>query len=148
MVFLRNFDKDDALILQKVKYSNLSALQIEDLICEWNQKQVNSKYFEMFAIMSDKDIVGAVSLFRHSAEVISIGPEIFKSYRRKGFGKAAMKCALAIAKEKGYKIVSQQIRTNNSASIALHSSLGFETSGLTYTNSKGNQVAIYLKSLL
>lgn len=148
MVFLRNFDKDDALILQKVKYSNLSALQIEDLICEWNQKQVNSKYFEMFAIISDKDVVGAVSLYQHSTEVISIGPEIFKSYRRKGFGKEAMICALNIAKEKGYKIVSQQIRANNTASTALHSSLGFETNGLTYINSKGNQVAIYLKSLL
>ena len=53
-----------------------------------------------------------------------------------------------VAKEKGYKIVFQQIRTNNVASIALHSSLGFETNGLIYTNAKGNQVAIYLKSLI
>ena len=53
-----------------------------------------------------------------------------------------------LSKEKGFKIVSQQIRTDNVASIALHSSLGFETNGLVYTNSKGNEVAVYLKSLV
>ena len=53
-----------------------------------------------------------------------------------------------MAKEKGYKIVSQQIRVSNAASIALHKSLGFETNDIIYTNAKGNQVSIYLKSLV
>ena len=147
MIVLRNFTKADAFALQRIKHPNLSIEQIEALIHEWNLKQVNSKYFEMFAILLDENIVGTISLYQHSAEVISIGPEIFKPYRQKGLAKEAMICACTKAKEKGYKIVFQQIRTNNVASIALHSSLGFETNGLTYTNAKGNQVAIYLKSL-
>ena len=49
--------------------------------------------------------------------------------------------------DKGFKIVSQEVRTNNTASIALHCSLGFETSESVFTNAKGNQVSIYLKSL-
>ena len=147
MVILRNFIKDDALNLQKSRYPDLSIEQIEILICEWNQKQVNDKYFEMFAILFDGNIVGNISLYQHSAEVISIGPEIFESYRRKGFAKEAMICACDIAKEKGYKIVSQQIRMNNIASVALHSSLDFETDGLIYTNAKGNQVLTYSKHL-
>ena len=148
MIVLRNFTKSDAFALQRIKHPNLSIEQIEALIHEWNLKQVNSKYFEMFAILLDENIVGTISLYQHSAEVISIGPEIFKPYRQKGLAKEAMICACTKAKEKGYKIVFQQIRTNNVASIALHSSLGFETNGLTYTNAKGNQVAIYLKSLI
>ncbi|MBE6566299.1 MAG: GNAT family N-acetyltransferase [Ruminococcaceae bacterium] len=148
MIVLRNFTKADAFALQRIKHPNLSIEQIEALIHEWNLKQVNSKYFEMFAILLDENIVGTISLYQHSAEVISIGPEIFKPYRQKGLAKEAMICACTKAKEKGYKIVFQQIRTNNVASIALHSSLGFETNGLTYTNAKGNQVAIYLKSLI
>ena len=148
MIVLRNFTKADAFALQRIKHPNLSIEQIEALIHEWNLKQVNSKYFEMFAILLDENIVGTISLYQHSAEVISIGPEIFKAYRQKGLAKEAMICACTKAKEKGYKIVFQQIRTNNVASIALHSSLGFETNGLTYTNAKGNQVAIYLKSLI
>ena len=147
MILLRNLKKEDASELQEYVYSDLSTEQVEALICEWYKKQFNGKYFEMYAIVSDEKIVGTISLYQHSSEVISIGPEIFCEYRRKGFAKEAMICACQMAKEKGFKIVSQQIRTNNAASIALHCSLGFETNELVFTNTKGNQVYIYLKSL-
>lgn len=147
MILLRNFKKEDASELQEYVYSDLSTEQVEALICEWYKKQFNGKYFEMYAIVSDEKIVGTISLYQHSSEVISIGPEIFCEYRRKGFAKEAMICACQMAKEKGFKIVSQQIRTNNAASIALHCSLGFETNELVFTNTKGNQVYIYLKCL-
>lgn len=148
MIVLRNFDKKDAFDLQKCGYSDLSVEQIGKLICEWNEKQVGGKYFEMFAIVFDKKIVGTISLYQHSTQVVSIGPEIFEKYRRKGFAREAMIRACDIAKEKGYKIASQQIRTNNIASRALHSSLGFETDGRTYANAKGDQISIYLKCLI
>ena len=148
MILLRNLKKEDASELQEYVYSDLSTEQVEALICDWDKKQFNGKYFEMYAIVSDEKIVGTISLYQHSSEVISIGPEIFCEYRRKGFAKEAMICACQMAKEKGFKIVSQQIRTNNAASIALHRSLGFETSELVFTNAKGNQVYIYLKSLI
>ena len=144
---MRNFKKEDASELQEYVYSDLSTEQVEALICERYKKQFNGKYFEMYAIVSDEKIVGTISLYQHSSEVISIGPEIFCEYRRKGFAKEAMICACQMAKEKGFKIVSQQIRTNNAASIALHCSLGFETNELVFTNTKGNQVYIYLKCL-
>ena len=147
MILLRNFKKEDASELQEYVYSDLSTEQVEALICDWDKKQFNGKYFEMYAIVFDEKIVGTISLYQHSSEVISIGPEIFCEYRRKGFAKEAMICACQIAKEKGFKIVSQQIRTNNAASIALHCSLGFETNELVFTNTKGNQVYIYLKCL-
>ena len=148
MVFLRKIKKEDALRLQEFQYSNLSTEQVESLICDWNKNQFNGKYFEMFAIVLDEDIVGTISLYQHSSQVVSIGPDVFCEYRRKGFAKEAMICACQMAKEKGFKIVSQQIQVNNTASIALHSSLGFETNEFVYTNAKGNQVSIYLKSLV
>ena len=147
MILLRNLKKQDASELQERGYSDLSTEQVEALICDWNKKQFNGKYFEMYAIVSDEKIVGTISLYQHSSEVVSIGPEVFCEYRRKGFAKEAMICACKMAKEKGFKIVSQQIRTNNAASIALHCSLGFETNELVFTNTKGNQVYIYLKCL-
>ena len=105
----------------------MSIKEIENMIFEWNKKQVNDKYFEMFAIIFNEKIVGTISLYQHSSKVISIGPEIFEAYRKKGLAKEAMINACDIARAKGYKIVSQQIRTNNTASIALHRSLDFET---------------------
>ena len=148
MIFLRNFEKEDASYLYECGFSGLSKEQIESQICDWTKKEFNGKYFEMFAVISDGKIVGTVSLYQHSSEVISIGPEIFDEHRRKGFAKETMKRACQIAKDKGFKIVSQQIRCENVASIALHSSLGFETSGHVFTNDKGNQISIYLKSLI
>ena len=147
MILLRNLKIEDALELQKIEYSDLTIEQVEALICEWNKKRVNGKYFEMFAIVSEDKIVGTISLFQHTSEIVSIGPEVFCEYRRNGFAKEAMICACQMAKEKGFKIVSQQIRTNNAASIALHCSLGFETNELVFINTKGNQVYIYLKCL-
>lgn len=55
--------------------------------------------------------------------------------------------AMEVAKNKGYKLVSQQIRVNNTASIALHNKLGFETDGYTYKNKKDNDVHIFIKLL-
>lgn len=147
MILLRNFKKEDAPSLQR-GYADLSVEQIGVLICAWNKKQFNGKYSEMFAIVSDGEIVGDISLYQHSSEVVSIGPTVFPEYRRKGIAKEAMLLALNLAKENGFKIVSQQIRVNNTASIALHTSLGFETNGIIYTNAKGNQVSIYLKCLI
>ena len=147
MILLRNFKKEDALELQEHGFPDLSTEQVEALICDWSKKQFDGKYFEMYAIVVDEKIVGTISLYQHSSKVVSIGPDVFCEYRRKGFAKEAMISACQIAKEKGFKIVSQQIRTNNTASIALHRSLGFETSEHVFTNAKGNQVSIYLKSL-
>ncbi len=148
MISLKNFTIADAPILRLHMYSDMSIEQIEALICEWQRKEFNGKYFEMYAIWHDKTVVGAISLYQHSKEVISMGPEIFSAYQRKGFATQAMRLACDIAKEKGYKIVSQQIRINNEPSMALHKSLGFETNDMIYINAKGNQVFIYLKSLV
>ncbi len=58
-----------------------------------------------------------------------------------------MKLAMKIAKNKGYKLVSQQIRVNNTASIALHKKLGFETDEYIYKNRHNNDVQIFIKLL-
>ncbi len=54
----------------------------------------------------------------------------------------------AIAKKKEYKIVSRQIRVDNTASLALHRALGFETDGAVFQNAKGNSICFYLKCLV
>ena len=87
MVLLRNFKKEDALELQEHGHWNLTTEQTEALIYDWNQKQFDGKYFEMYANVADEKIVGSISLYQHSSEVVSIGPEVFCEYRRKGFAK-------------------------------------------------------------
>ncbi len=147
-IALRNFVPADAPILCKYAFPNRLPEQAEAWIAEWNTKQFQGRYFEMFAVLAEGEIVGTISLYQHTEDVISIGPEIFEKYRRHGYGTAAMRYACEIAKRKGYRVVSQQIRTENTASIAMHRALGFETDDTVVINAKGNQVMIYRKDLI
>ena len=137
-----------------VDYTELLMLKYEmskddakKLITQSETELLNNKYFKMFAILNNEMCVGIVSLYEHSASVISIGPEIFEEYRNCGYATEAMKIAMNIVKTKGYKIVCQQIRTNNAASIQLHTKLGFETDNYSFFNKNKNEVVIYLKTL-
>jgi len=147
MVTLRNFTYDDIELLKKSKYPDRTCEEIQKMIEEWNLKEYQGKYYEMFAIVNGEDIVGTISLYQKSENVITIGPEVIHCHRQRGFGKEAMIWAMEIAEQKGYKIVEQQIRMDNTASIVLHQSIGFETGGYVYINKKGRDVLVYLKSL-
>lgn len=145
MLTLRRFDSSDTALISA--RFNIPMEKTDSMIEEWNSGLFNGTYFEIFAVQNDEDdsVVGTVSLYEHSKSIISIGPEIFKEYRRRGFARVAMMEAMRIAKQKGYKIALQQIRTDNNASIKLHESLGFEGDTYIYKNRKGNDVFIYLK---
>ena len=145
MIVLRNFKEEDAEEL--IRYKGGTLEEIKEMFSEWNKKEYKNKYYEMFAVTNGQNIIGNISLYHHSENVISCGPEIFIRYRKQGFAKEAMEKAMEKSKEMGYKIVFQQIRVDNTASIALHKSLGFETDGYIYKNKKGNEVLIYLKIL-
>lgn len=147
MISLRNFTLDDSIEFQQKRRLHMPLEEIKAMFAQWEEKTHEGKYFEMFAIIKDEKIVGMISLYQHSASVISCGPEIFECYRKQGIAVEAMILAMDIAKNKGYKLVSQQIRVDNTASIALHNKLGFETDKYIYKNKKGNDVQIFIKLL-
>lgn len=147
MISLRNFMDKDATEFQQKRNVNMSMNEIKDLFAKWQEKEFEGKYFEMFAVLKDSEIVGMISLYKHSESVVSCGPEIFECYRKQGIAEEAMILAMDIAKAKGYKLVSQQIRLDNTASVSLHNKLGFETDGYIYKNKKGNDVVIFIKLL-
>ena len=148
MISLRNFVTEDAEALQKNKYRNMPIRDIRKLIDRWNTGNYRGNYFVVFAIISGGELVGMISLYQHTESIVSIGPEVFSGYRDKEYGRLAMEIVMSLAKDTGYKIISQQIRTDNTASIALHKSLGFETDGYLYINRNGKKVLVYLKPLI
>lgn len=145
-MYLRTFDLDDSLYLQKYRYNNLSKENIEKMICDWNTKLYEDKYFEMFASV-EENIVGMVSLYAHSKETVSIGIETFREYRNCGYGMKAVELALLEAKNKGYKIATAQVKCDNLPSIAICNKVGFENNH-SYVNKKGNKVYFFIKSLV
>lgn len=105
MVMLRDFTIDDAESLRQSHYRNMSVEAVRKLICEWNKREYEGKYFEMFAVIGDNKIVGELSLYEHSESIVSIGLEIFSQFQGQGYGKQALMSALQICGSKRYKIV-------------------------------------------
>lgn len=147
MIVLRHFTSHDAAALQRLKFPDRPLGQVEAIIAEWETKTFQNRYLEMLAILRRGTVVGTISLYQHSKDVVSLGPEVFPPYRRQGFAREVMLLAMELARAKGYQTVSQQIRADNAASIALHRSLGFQTDGSVFTNGKGNRAVIYVKPL-
>ncbi len=98
----------------------------------------------MFAITANDTIVGSVSLYEHSKSVVSIGWEIYPDQRRNGYAAEGMRLIMNHAKDLGYRIIQDQVRTDNQASIALHNSLEFETDGCVFKNKKDKDVLLYV----
>lgn len=144
MITLRNVTEADALELQRNKYKHKTICEVQEMIREINKKSYGEKYFEMFAVVHQDRIVGMISLYEHSKWVVSCGPQIFEDECRKGYGYEALLRALLVARDKGYKIAVAQIRTDNTASIALHKKANFELEH-EYVNSKGNKVYFMLR---
>ncbi len=118
------------------------------MIHDWSMLSYNGRYFEMFAIQEDATVVGSISIYERSQSIASLGIEIFAPYRRKGYAYDAMRLLMEHAKRKGFKIILQQVRNDNHASIRLHGKLGYETDGQVYENQKGHKVLIYLMPLV
>ncbi len=147
-VALRSLREDDAPLVRARMLPNGTEDEALAMIRAWNTKEHQGRYFEIFAVTADGEVVGTVSLYHHSPSVVSDGPEIFPEHRRRGYAAAAVEQALAIARGRGYTIALAQIEADNAASIALHKRLGFETDGYAYLNRKGRPVLLFLRSLL
>lgn len=145
-VTLRHFTKNDLPVLRAYCAPGQTDDEIIAMLAQWETGTFRGKYFEMFAVCDGETVVGTVSLYQHNGYIISAGPEVFEPFRRKGCGEAGLRLAYEHAKRQGYTIASAQIRTDNEASIRLHEKLGF-LRDCEMTNSKGNQIYIYLKQL-
>lgn len=147
MIELRNFINSDIEQLQKYEDGNLSKADCEKLVSAWNEKQFNDSYFEMYAIANNSDIIGKASLYARSEHIVSCGIELYSEFRGNGYAAIAYPILLSFAKQKGFTIAVAQVLASNTASVALHRKIGFETEDYTFTNQKGNQIYYFIKTL-
>ena len=143
-VSLRAFTVQDTLSIRQKQYPEMPEAEIRSMIAEWETKSFQGKYFEMLAVTANGAVVGSASLMEHTKSVASIGVEVYPDERRKGYASEAMRRMMDRAGTLGYRVIQDQVRADNKASIALHNALGFETDGTRYKNRKGNEVLIYL----
>lgn len=150
-ITLRHFENNesDLAVLKKFYCPDLSTEAISAMVDEWNSLVYSGKYFEMFAVVEKNgEVVGTISLYEHSPSVVSIGPEIFESFRNSGYGRAAMLGAIDKCKAMGFKIVCEQVRIDNALSIELLGSIGFETDNYVYKNRRSQDVILFMLSIV
>ncbi len=147
MVSIRHFSDNDIDALRTNLYPYLSLEEIRLMVQDWNSGSYLGKRFEMFAVLNGNEIVGTISLYEHSKSVASIGVEILEPHRRKGNAHEANLLLLEYAKQIGYKVIQNQVRTNNAASIRLNEKLGFESDEYVYKNKRDQAVYLFLKAL-
>lgn len=148
MTALRHFVPADAGTIQKHQYPDMTAGEIERMIADWNRGVYENRRFEMLAVIEDGQITGCASIKECSKSVASLGIEIFTEERGKRIASNAMPLLLEKAKEAGYSVVLDQVRTDNAASIRLHEAFCFETDGYVYRNKRDHAVVLYLKLLV
>ena len=146
MIFLRHFTPEDYSVIKKYQYPELDKTDVIKMISDWNTFYYHNQYFEMFAIESNKTLIGSISIYQHDIGVISTGIEIYMPYRKCGYALESMELALKYAKKKGYKKIVNQVKQDNMASIQLHKKLGFFIEK-EEINSKGHAVLVFLKYL-
>lgn len=147
MIGLRPFTDGDAAVIREKQMPSASMDEVRGMIEAWKSKTFRGKYFEMLALTADRAVVGSVSLYGHTEKIASVGMEVFPDERGKGYAAEGMRLILEKARERGYRVILDQVRSDNAASIALHEKLGFETDGYRYKNAKDREVLIYLLCL-
>ena len=147
MVTIRYFTHEDAESIRQNLYLDMPLSGISEMIDEWNTRVYHGKPFEMFAIFSDGRFVGYVSLYEHSKTVASLGAEVITEERRKGAAFEALSQLMQYAAKQNYRIILDQVRRDNAASIRLHEKLGFESDGYVYRNQRDQEVVLYLKPI-
>ena len=147
MIELRSFTNADIEQLQRYEHDRLSIAAWEKLIETWREKKYDDGYFEMFAVTDNGKLIGKASLYQRADHIVSCGIELYSEFRGKGYATDAYPILLSIAKQKGFTVAIAQVLADNSASIALHKKVGFESDYYTLTNKKGKSVYYFIKAL-
>ena len=147
MTVLRHFRQEDVETVRRSLYPDADDAEAAGLIDEWNAGVWQGKPFEMLAVLSEGRLVGQASLLEHSPSVVSAGIEISAAERNRGLGTGALAALISLAREKGYRVMMNQVRADNRASIRMHEGLGFESDGYVYRNRQDREVILFIKPL-
>lgn len=139
---------DDCLILRPLtsadlpvlaEYQGCKADELLPMLHASERRCHEGRYYEQFAICVSGQMVGAASLYAHENGEVSDGVEVFPPYRRCGYAGRALRQLEELARMKGYKLLTAQVRTDNAASVALHAGCGFAITR-TFVNRRGREV--------
>ena len=125
MIYLRSFRPCDWQVLAQYQYPGIDHTEAAKLIEEFNAPTYQGKFHKLSAIVDDAQIVGYVSLIEQADGIASIGVEVYKPFRRRGYAYAAVLQMFMCSDFYGYRTVTGHVRKDNAPSLALCKKLGF-----------------------
>lgn len=123
---LRPFREGDEGILKRYLYPNDSEPKISDRIAQWNTCPQEGIYEEYFAVTADSSLVGFLHLKEQNGGSVNVDLRIFPGFRGKGYGTSALRQALSLASDKGYRTFTACLRKPNTPTLRLCKRFGFE----------------------
>ena len=96
---------DDIEVLNLTEYKNLSIESKKELVQDSIKGICKGDFFRFYLIKNGKEIVGVLNMCGHGKDKVSVAPEIFEMYRKKGFATKSLNLAYAIVKENGFDTV-------------------------------------------
>lgn len=127
-------------------YQNTTAEALVPMHAASRVRLHEGRYYEPFAVRCDDCLVGVVSLLEQPDGTVCDGVDIFPPFRRRGYAFRALSLLTEVARQRGFAVQTAQIRTDNTASIALHTKLGF-VPGEPWFNRRGHEVRTWRKEL-
>lgn len=127
-------------------YHGCNVDDLRPMLAESQAKCHDGRYYEQFAIRAEGRMIGLASLYAQCEAAASEGIEAFPPFRRCGFAKRALSLLEDAARRAGFAALTAQVRTDNAASLALHSACGF-VRGEKWRNRKGNEVVTFRKEI-
>ncbi len=127
-------------------YQHTAAEALQTMLAASRARLHEGRHYEAFAVRVNGCLVGMVSLFEQLDGTVCDGVDTFPPFRQCGFAFRALTLLTDVARERGFTVQTAQIRTDNAASIALHTKHGF-TPGEPWVNRKGNEVRTWRKEL-
>ena len=111
----------------------ISLLEEECFITPWSEKAIleshgNSTLFLLFE--EEGEILGYVGLQIVLDEGYITNVAVTKKARKRGVGSALISRLKEVAKEKGLRFISLEVRKSNAAAISLYEKQGFKAAGL------------------
>ena len=141
---LESMTEDDLPII--AYYQNTTAEALLPMLAAARVRLHEGRYYEPLAVRCDGGLVGVVSLFEQPDGTVCDGVDIFPPFRRRGYAFRALSLLMEVARQRGFTTQTAQIRTDNTASIALHTKLSFAP-GEPWINRRGHEVRTWRKEL-
>lgn len=138
---------NDTLVFREMKEEDIDQVLVIEhasFSTPWSKEafynELNKNRFALYLVLEDQGkVVGYCGTWIVIDEAHITNVAMLPEYRGKGLGEATMKKLIEVAKEKGVKTMTLEVRVSNHVAQSLYRKLGFQDGGIRKNYYTDNQ---------